>query len=71
MANLTTAVKNRKAIADIKRRYDKGQISREQAKTLAQPVIDKINARNEEIARKYGKKYYPKLDFINAMRNSY
>lgn len=68
---LEQAGKNRAAIANIKRRYGSGEITREEAKRLAQPVLDKINTRSAEIAQKYDKKSYPKLDFINAMRNSY
>jgi hypothetical protein len=71
MSDLTTAAENRKTLANIKHRYDRGEISREQAKSLAKPVLDKINERSLEVARRYGKKYYPKLDFINAMRNGY
>ena len=68
MTNLDTAVANRQAIAYIKRRYDTGRITRDEAKILAEPVLDRINAKQAEIAKKYGKKNYPKLDFINAFR---
>ena len=71
MADLTTAADNRAKIAAIKHLYDAGEISREQAKVLAQPILDKINARSAEIGSKHGKKNYPRLGFINAMRNSY
>jgi hypothetical protein len=69
--NLDQAAKNRADIADIQRKYIAGEITREQAKQLAQPVLDRINSRASEIAQKHGKASYPKLDFINAMRNSY
>jgi hypothetical protein len=71
MRVLKTAVDNRKAISDIKQQYDTGEISRLEAKTLAQPVLDKIYEKQCVIAKAYGKKNPPKMDFINAMRNSY
>ncbi len=70
MSNLSIAVDNRAAIAEIKRLYDLGVINRVKAQQLAQPVLDRINARGAEIAKKRGQKPY-KLDFISAMRNSY
>jgi len=70
-SDLEIASQNRAAIAEIKLKYDKGQIDRDEAKMLAKPILDRINLRSAEIARKYGKKNYPKLDFVNAMRNSY
>lgn len=73
---LQQAVNNRTQIADIKRRYDSGVITREQAKVEAQPILDRINGqvetRTKELNKKYGlNKRATKLDFINAMRNSY
>lgn len=68
MKDLTSATDNRAAIADIKIRYASGEISRDKAKRLAQPVIDVINLKQAEIAKKYGKKNYPKMDFIGLMR---
>jgi len=70
------AVKNRADIADIKRRYVTGEITREEAKTLAQPILDRINRataiKTKELNKKYGLHRKPVfLDFINAMRNSY
>ena len=70
------AAQNRADIAEIKRKYDTGEISREQAQTLAKPVLEKINAaivqKTNELNKKYNMKRKPaKLDFINAMRNSY
>jgi len=69
--NLDQAVKNRAELGDIKKRYDTGEIDREEAKLLAKPVLDRVNIRSAEIAKKHGKKNYPKLGFISAMRNSY
>lgn len=71
MTDLITAADNRAKIAEIKRQYDLGLINRETAKELAQPILGRINDRTAEIYKKHGKKNYPKLDFINAMRNSY
>lgn len=69
-AKLSQAAQNRADIAGIKRKYDSGEISREQAKILAEPILCRINHKTAEIARKHGKKPY-KLDFINVMRDSY
>jgi hypothetical protein len=52
---LDQAVKNRQAIADIKRKYLSGEISRDEAKQLAQPILDRINARAIQIAAKHGR----------------
>jgi molecular chaperone DnaK (HSP70) len=64
------AIQNRLELADIKLKYFKNEITREQAKELAKPVLDRINKRSAVIAKKHGVKPI-KLDFINAMRNSY
>jgi len=71
MSSLDQAVKNRADMAEIKRRYVTGEISREEAKRLAQPILDGVNARTAEIAKRHGRKRYPALGFIDAMRNSY
>lgn len=70
------AVKNRVDIADIKRRYVTDEITREEAKVLAQPILDRINKatvlKTKELNKKYGLHRKPvSLDFINAMRNNY
>lgn len=75
-SSIDQAAKNRTDIADIKHRYITGRISREQAKTLAQPILDRINketARKTKVLnKKYGLKRKPVfLDFVNAMRNDY
>lgn len=61
------ALKNRQAIEEIKRAYTLGEITREEAKEKAQPIIDRINAKGKEIAKKYNKKYSP-LGFVGLMR---
>lgn len=65
---LENATANREAIDRIKSLYLRGRISREVAEALARPVIERINKRQQEIARKYGKKRYPKTTFIGLMR---
>ena len=67
-ASLDNAVKNRESIAHIKSLYIRGKISREVAEALAEPVINRINKRQQEIAKKYGKRSYPKTTFIGLMR---
>lgn len=74
--NLGQAAKNRADIAEVKRRYVSGEISREQAKELAQPILDRINkatiTKTKELNKKYSMNRKPALlDFVNAMRNSY
>lgn len=74
--NLQQAINNRQALASIKKRYDSGEITREQAKAEATPIINTINEQSakktKELNAKYNMKRKPyKLDFINAMRNSY
>ena len=66
--SLDNAVANREAIAHIKSLYLRGKITREVAEALAEPVINRINKRQQEICRKYGKKSYPKTTFIGLMR---
>lgn len=61
------AVQNQEQIADIKRRMSSGELSYEEAKAEAQPVIDRINAKAKELAKKYNKR--PKLmNFSEIMR---
>ena len=65
---LDNAASNREAIDRIKSLYLLGKINREVAEALAAPVIKRINRRQLEIAKKYGKKNYPKTTFIGLMR---
>ncbi len=65
---LDNAVANREAIAHIKSLYIRGKISREVAEALAEPVINRINKRQQEIAKKYGRRSYPRTTFIGLMR---
>ena len=64
---LDNAVANREAIAQIKSLYIRGRITREVAEALAEPVINRINKRQAEVAAKWGKKHYP-MTFIGLMR---
>lgn len=66
--DLSEAANNREAIDHIKSLYLRGKISREVAEALAKPVIERINKRQQEIAKKYGRRNYPKTTFIGLMR---
>lgn len=75
-APIDQAAKNRVDIAVIKRRYTTGEITRDEAKALAQPILDRINrataVKTKELNKKYGLHRKPVfLDFVNAMRNGY
>ena len=67
-SSLDNAVANREAIAHIKSLYLRGKIDRQVAEALAEPVINRINKRQQEIAKKYGKRRYPKTTFIGLFR---
>jgi hypothetical protein len=66
--SLDNAVANREAIAHIKSLYLRGKIDRQVAEALAEPVINRINKRQQEIAKKHGKRSYPKTTFIGLFR---
>lgn len=73
---LDQAIKNRTDIADIKRRYIANEITRDEAKAFAQPIIKRINEQTVRKTKELNKKYRLNrkpalLDFVNAMRNSY
>lgn len=63
----TEAYEQRQRLERIKARMDTGQITYQQAREEAQPIIDWVNNRAEEVAKKYGKKPI-KLDFTYLMR---
>lgn len=50
---MTEAEKNLEAVADIKRRLGGGELTLDEAKAELKPIVDRINAKNREIARKY------------------
>lgn len=66
--DLSEAVANREAIAHVKSLYIRGRITREMAEALARPTIERINKRQQEIAKKHGKRGYPKTSFVSLMR---
>jgi len=51
---MSEAIQNMQAIKSIKQRMASGQLTYEQAKTEAMPVIDRINIRAADIAKKHG-----------------
>lgn len=57
----------RTKIEDIKMRLKTNQITYDEAKIEAEPVIDEINKIGAEVAKKFGKKPI-KLNFIGLMR---
>lgn len=70
------AAKNRADIARVKYQYINGEITREEAKALAQPILERINnataIKTKQLNKKYNLNRKPvMLDFINAMRNNY
>lgn len=64
---MDTAIQNRKAINHIKNALSLGWITYDEAKEMAQPIIDDINKRAIEIAKKH--KVKPGLvNFVSLMR---
>jgi len=66
--DLSEAISNRESIERIKRLYLSGKIDRKVAEALASPTIARINERQAEIYRKWGKKNFPKTNFVSLMR---
>lgn len=64
---MNKAIDNREKIKDIRRRMVTGVISYEQAKLEAQPIINDINAKAKELAKKYNMKA-SKVSFAAMMR---
>lgn len=58
---------NRQQIANIKRALILGWINYEEAELQAKPVLENINTRGREIAKKYGRKYRD-ITFAEVMR---
>lgn len=65
------AVRNRASLAEIKRMYISAEITREQAKLLAEPILKRINKRAAKIAKSHNQKVFTIVDFTSVMRNSY
>lgn len=61
------AIQNREDIAEIKKALALGYISYDEAKIEAKPVLDRINKKGKEIAKKYNKNYRP-ITFIEIIR---
>lgn len=54
-------------IKEIRRLFLSNEITREEARERAQPIIDAIDARGREIAKKHKRRYNP-LNFTQLMR---
>lgn len=65
---MQTAINNQQKIADIRRRMLNHEITYDQAKTEAQPIIDDINAAAKQLAKKYKMRGAPKVSFAAIMR---
>ena len=63
MANINYRMK----LKEIKFLFMTGQITYYQAKEIAQPIIDEMNIKGKEIAKKYNQKFKP-FTFSNLMR---
>ena len=61
------AQQNRQDIEELKLALAYGYISYDEAKIEAKPILDRINKKGKEIAKKYGKNYYP-ITFNELMR---
>lgn len=59
--------KYREQIAQIKMQLDRREISYDDAKVLASPVIEEINKKARAIAKKYNKRFFP-FSFATLMR---
>ena len=61
------AKQNREDIETIKMALAYGYISYDEAKIEAKPILDRINKKGKEIAKKYNKNYYP-ITFTEIIR---
>jgi len=61
------AISNREAISEIKRKLNTGELSYDEAKAQAKPIIEAIYAKHKEIAKKHNKRAV-KLTFAGLMR---
>lgn len=59
------AIQNREKIEAIKAQLSCGQIAYDEARTQAEPIIAKINAKAREIAKKYNQR--PRLVSFNEI----
>lgn len=60
---MNKAVENQEKVAEIKRKYAYGKITREEAFAEIDPIVKEINEKAKEIAKKYKTK--PRL--VNAI----
>lgn len=61
------AERNREEIARIRKAYNTGQITREEAREQAQPIIDSINDKAKELSKKHRVRYSA-ISFVSMMR---
>lgn len=61
------AVNNRVRMQDIKKRFVCGELTYEQAKAEAEPLIEEIYQQSKAIAKKYNKRAI-RLSFASLMR---
>lgn len=61
------ARKNREEIGNIKLALNLGQLTYAEAKEQAKPILDEINAKSRELAKKYGRSHR-NLTFEEIMR---
>lgn len=60
---MSKAEENQEKVAEIKRKYAYGEITREEAFESIAPIVEEINNKSKEIAKKY--KMKPRL--VNAI----
>ncbi len=56
---MTNAAKYRENLADIRARMLRGYITVAEAKAEAQPILDEMNTKGKELAKKYSKTFKP------------
>lgn len=54
-----SGIANRAKLNDIRARYLRGDVTIDEAKLEAKPIIDDMNIKGKEIAKKHGKKFFP------------
>ena len=65
---MDVAIRNRTKVQMIRRRMLSGEITYEEAKAEAQPIIDQINETAARLAKKHGIKARGKVSFAAMMR---
>lgn len=61
-------VKYRQFFENLKYQLANGLVTYDEAKIIAQPMIDELNAKRQEIAKKHGKRKTYNLNFIGLIR---